>query len=39
MLERDDYQEWSSPGGKDLSKMKEQYEMFVDAVGSNQVTV
>ena len=32
-------------GGKDLSKMKTQYEMFVDAVGSkhckhcNQVTV
>ena len=28
-----------SPGGKDLSKMKAQYEMFVDVVGSNQVTV
>ena len=28
-----------SPGGKDLSKMKEQYEMFVDAVGSKLVTV
>jgi hypothetical protein len=27
------------PGGKDLSKMKAQYEMFVDAVGSKQVTV
>ena len=27
------------PGGKDLSKMKTQYEMFVDAVGSKQVTV
>ena len=54
MLERGDYQEWSSssscfwsvmedfskaPGGKDLSKMKAQYEMFVDAVGSKEVTV
>jgi hypothetical protein len=28
-----------SPGGKDLSKMKAQYEMFVDVVGSKQVTV
>ena len=28
-----------APGGKDLSKMKAQYEMFVDAVGSKQVTV
>ena len=28
-----------SPGGKDLSKMKSQYEMFVDAVGSKEVTV
>ena len=28
-----------APGGKDLSKMKTQYEMFVDAVGSKQVTV
>ena len=28
-----------SPGVKDLSKMKAQYEMFVDAVGSKQVTV
>jgi hypothetical protein len=28
-----------SPGGKDLSKMKAQYEMFVDTVGSKQVTV
>ena len=37
VVERDDYQEWSS--SKDFSKMKEQYEMFVDAVGSNQVTV
>jgi hypothetical protein len=27
------------PGGKDLSKMKTQYEMFVDAAGSKQVTV
>jgi hypothetical protein len=27
------------PGGKDLSKMKTQYEMFVDSVGSKQVTV
>ena len=27
------------PGGKDLSKMKAQYEMFVDTVGSKQVTV
>ena len=28
-----------SPGGKDLNKMKTQYEMFVDDVGSQQVTV
>jgi len=28
-----------APGGKDLSMMKAQYEMFVDAVGSKQVTV
>ena len=28
-----------APGGKDLSKMKTQYEMFVDTVGSKQVTV
>ncbi len=28
-----------APGGKDLSKLKVQYEMFVDAVGSKQVTV
>ena len=27
------------PGGKDLIKMKTQYEMFVDAAGSKQVTV
>ena len=27
------------PGGKDLNKMKVQYDMFVDAVGSKQVTV
>ena len=27
------------PGGKDLSKMKTQYEMFVDVVVSKQVTV
>ena len=27
-----------SPGGKDLSKMKAQYVMFVDDVGSKQVT-
>ncbi len=27
------------PGGKDLSKMKTQYEMFVEVVGSKQVTV
>ncbi len=27
------------PGGKDLSKLKLQYEMFLDVVGSNQVTV
>ena len=27
-----------APGDKDLSKMKAQYEMFVDAVGSKQVT-
>jgi hypothetical protein len=26
-------------GGKDLSKMKAQYEIFVDAVGSKQGTV
>ena len=28
-----------SPGVKDLSKLKAQYEMFVDAVDSKQVTV
>ena len=28
-----------TPGGKDLSKMKSHYEMFVDAVVSKQVTV
>ena len=28
-----------APEGKDLSKMKAQYEMFVDTVGSKQVTV
>ncbi len=28
-----------APGGKDLSKMKAQYEMFVDAVGSKRLTV
>ena len=28
-----------APGGKDLSKMKAQYEMFVDTVDSKQVTV
>ncbi len=28
-----------APGDKDLSKMKSQYEMFVDTVVSNQVTV
>ncbi len=59
MLERGDYQEWSSnvdadvkkdiwsvmedfpkaPGGKDLRKMKTQYEMFMEAVVSKQVTV
>ena len=27
-----------APGDKDLSKMKAQYEMFVDAVDSKQVT-
>jgi hypothetical protein len=27
------------PGFKDLNKMKTQYQMFVDTVGSNQVTV
>ncbi len=37
MLERVDYQEWSS--SKHFSKMKAQYEMFVDTVGSRQVTV
>ena len=26
------------PGGKDLSKMKVHYEMFVDTVGAKQVT-
>jgi hypothetical protein len=45
MLERGDYQELScedfskAPGGKDLSKTKKQYEMFVEDVGSKQVTV
>ena len=28
-----------APGGKDLSKMKTQYQMFVDTVGSKQVRV
>jgi hypothetical protein len=28
-----------APGGKDLSKMKTQYEMFVDTVVSKQVKV
>ena len=28
-----------APGGKDLSKMKTQYEMIMDTVGSKQVTV
>ncbi len=28
-----------SPGGKDLNKMKSQYDMFVDVVGSKQMTV
>ncbi len=28
-----------SPGGKDFSKMKSQYSMFVDTVDSNQVCV
>jgi len=28
-----------SSGGKDLSKMKSQYAMFVDAVASTQVTL
>jgi hypothetical protein len=28
-----------APGGKDLSKMKVQYQMFVDTVGSKQVTL
>jgi hypothetical protein len=28
-----------APGGKDLNKMKTQYEMFVDVVDSSQVTV
>ncbi len=28
-----------APGGKDLNKMKVQHEMFVDTVGSKQVTV
>ena len=28
-----------APGGKDFSKMKSQYQMFVDTVGSKKVTV
>ncbi len=28
-----------APRGNDLSKMKSQYQMLVDVVGSNQVTV
>ena len=28
-----------APGGKDLSKTNTQYEMFVETVGSKQVTV
>ena len=28
-----------APGGKDLNKMKTQYQMFVDVVDSKQVTV
>jgi hypothetical protein len=28
-----------TPGNKDLSKMKTQYQIFVDTVGSKQVTV
>ena len=28
-----------APGGKDLSKVKTQYDMFVDAVDSKQATV
>ena len=28
-----------APGGKDFSKMKSQYQMFVDTVHSKQVTV
>ena len=28
-----------APGGKDFSKMKSQYQMFVNTVGSKQVTV
>ncbi len=28
-----------APGGKDFSKMKAQYEMFMDVVDSKQVTV
>jgi hypothetical protein len=28
-----------APGGKDLNKMKSQYEMFLDDVGSKQLTV
>ena len=28
-----------APGGKDLIKMKTQYDMFVDVVDSKQVTV
>ena len=28
-----------SPGDKDLNKMKAQFKVFVDAVGSKQVTV
>ncbi len=43
MTEWDDYQEWScedfskSPGVKDLNKMKEQYEMFVEHTNSQSV--
>jgi hypothetical protein len=28
-----------APGGKDLRKMKTQYQMFMDDVGSRKVTV
>ena len=35
----EDFSKSPGPGGKDLSKMKDQYEMLVDDVVSKQVTV